>query len=78
MNLVFLGIIIFIVLALILSSFAKANTQKISKNIRFLIVVLSIILGIIFFLATSGKFIVPQLLNILKVGLPFLTKFIGI
>ena len=37
MNLVFLGIIIFIVLALILSLFAKADTHKISKNIRCLI-----------------------------------------
>ena len=55
MNLVFLGIIIFIVLALILSLFAKANTQKISKNIRFLIVVLSIILGII--LIYGGRFL---------------------
>ena len=55
MNLVFLGIIIFIVLALILSSFAKANTRKISKNIRFLVVVLSIILGII--LIYGGRFL---------------------
>jgi len=44
MNLLFLGIIIFIILALALSSFAKANTQKISKKIRLLIVIFSIIL----------------------------------
>ena len=30
------------------------------------------------FLVTSGKFILPQILQILKVALPFLTKFIGI
>ena len=47
MNLVFFGIIIFIILALALSLFARANTQKISKNIRLLIVILSIFLGII-------------------------------
>ena len=47
MNLVFFGIIIFIILALALSLFARANTQKISKNIRLLIVILSILLGII-------------------------------
>ena len=47
MNLVFLGIIIFIILALALSWFAKANTQKISKKIRFLIVFLSVLLGIV-------------------------------
>ena len=33
MNLIFLGIIIFIILILAFSWFAKANTQKISKNI---------------------------------------------
>jgi len=47
MNLLFLGIIIFIILALALTSFAKANTQKISKKIRFLIVIFSIFLGIV-------------------------------
>jgi len=45
MNLVFLGIIIFVILALVLSWFGKANTKKISKNIRFLIIILSIIIG---------------------------------
>ena len=42
MNLIFLGIIIFIILILVLSWFAKANTKKISKNIRFLIVIFSL------------------------------------
>ena len=51
MNLVFLGIIIFIILALALSSFAKANTQKISKSVRLIIVVLSVILGIVLLIA---------------------------
>jgi len=51
MNLLFLGIIIFIILALALSSFAKANTQKISKNIRLIIVVLSVLLGIALLIA---------------------------
>ena len=46
MNLLFLGIIIFIILALVLSSFAKANTQKISKNIRLIIILLSVLFGI--------------------------------
>ena len=33
---------------------------------------------ILIFLVTSGKFILPQILQILKITLPFLTKFIGI
>jgi hypothetical protein len=47
MNLVFFGIIIFITLVVALSWFAKSNTQKISKNIRFFIVILSIIFGLV-------------------------------
>ena len=55
MNLIFFGIIIFIVFVLALSSFAKANTRKISKKIRFLIVILSLFLGVI--LVFAGRII---------------------
>ena len=65
MNLLFLGIIIFIILVLILSSFAKANTQKVSKNVRFLIVILSIFLGIILVLVGRVLLIAPLLLVLL-------------
>tara|TARA_X000001036_G_scaffold420658_1_gene441743 strand:+ start:56 stop:571 length:516 start_codon:yes stop_codon:yes gene_type:complete len=65
MNLLFLGIIIFIILALILSSFAKANTQKISKSIRFIIVIFSILLGIVLVLAGRILLAAPLLLILL-------------
>ena len=65
MNLVFLGIIIFILLAIALSSFARANTQKISKNVKFLIVFFSILLGIILLLAGRILFATPILLLLL-------------
>jgi hypothetical protein len=51
MNLVFLGIIIFIILAIVLSWFAKVDSRKISKNVRFLIVILSIIIGVLLIIA---------------------------
>tara|TARA_B100000945_G_scaffold218369_1_gene176255 strand:+ start:241 stop:474 length:234 start_codon:yes stop_codon:yes gene_type:complete len=53
------------------SSFGRTNLYR---NLIFIIV----IAGLLFFLATSGKFLIPQLLNLIKVGLPFLTKLIGI
>ena len=53
MNLVFLGIIIFIILVLFLSLFAKANTRIISKKIRFSIIILSIFTGLV--LAFAGR-----------------------
>ena len=65
MNLLFLGIIIFILLAIALSSFARANTQKISKNVKFLIVFFSILLGIILLLAGRVLFATPILLLLL-------------
>ncbi len=65
MNLIFLGIIIFIILALALTWFAKANTQKISKNIRFLIVIISVLAGFILVLAGRVLLAAPLLLILL-------------
>ena len=65
MNLIFLGIIIFIVLVLALSAFAKANTRKISKKIRFLIVILSLFIGVVLVLAGRIILAAPLLLVLL-------------
>ena len=65
MNLVFLGIFIFIILVILLSWFAKANTQKISKNIRILIVILSLLLGIILIFAGRALLAAPLLVLLL-------------
>ena len=48
--------------------------SKVYRNILLIIIVIAAI----FFIATSGKFILPQILQILKIGLPFITKFIGL
>ena len=48
MNLVFFGIIIFILVFVLLSWFAKASSGKIAKGVRSLIVVLSLLIAIIF------------------------------
>jgi len=65
MNLLFFGIIIFIILVIALSWFAKANTQKISKNIRILIVVFSVLVGIILVFAGRLMLAAPLLLILL-------------
>ena len=70
-------IVFIIIIILIIRNTRKKNTINKSDTYKYLILVL--IIGVIlFFLATSGRFILPQILQILKVGLPFLTKFIGI
>ena len=67
MNLVFLGIIIFIILLIALSWFSKANIQVISKNIRFLIIVISVIIGIILVFAGRILLATPIFLLLLPV-----------
>ena len=68
---------VIIMILFILRNRAKSGSLRNSKLYRNLIFIV-IIAGVLFFLATSGKFIIPQFINILKVGLPFLTKLIGI
>ena len=70
-------IIIIVVILIILRSRSKGNI-KINKNKYRVIILTIIVLGILFLIATSGRYILPQILQLIKVGLPFLTKFIGI
>ena len=66
-------IIIVLIILFILKNNSNAKSNK-YRNLIFLV----IIFGIFFILITSGKLVLPQLLQILKIGLPFLTKFIGL
>ena len=65
MNLVFLGIIIFIILVIILSWLGHVNTQKVSKNVRFIVVILSVILGLLLVFAGRVLLATPIFLLIL-------------
>ena len=72
-------ILLISVLALILFILSKKNTIKRGSFDRYKkLMIIIIFLGFLFLLATSGKFIIPQILQILKIGLPLLTKFIGL
>jgi len=53
MNLIFTGIIIFVITFLLLSWFAKTSSKKIAKGLRNLIIVLSLLIAII--LAVGGR-----------------------
>ena len=68
---------VIVMILFILRSRAKSGSFANSKLYRNLILIV-VIAGLLFFIATSGKFLIPQLLNLIKVGLPFLTKLIGI
>ena len=65
MNIFFLTVIIFIVIYIFLNWFAKTSSKKISKMIRFLIIISSVFLALI--MAYAGRFIfsLPFVLAIL-------------
>ena len=53
MNIIFTGIIIFVLTFLLLSWFAKTNSKKIARGVRNLIIILSLLIAII--LAVGGR-----------------------
>ena len=67
MNLVFFGIIIFIVVFVLLSWFAKANSKKITKGVRSAIFLLSLIVAILLIIAGRFLFSLPLLLMAISV-----------
>ena len=72
-------LIVIIILVIILFIFwqrnrIKGNAKK--SNIYKNLILLIIIVGVLFFLATAGKFILPKLMQIIKMALPALTKLI--
>ena len=66
-------LILIISILLVLKSKFKSNANFYNKAIFTLI-----FLGFLFFIITSGKLIIPQLLQIIKIVLPIATKFIGL
>ena len=62
MNLVFFGIIIFILIFVSLSWFAKTSSKKIAKATRIIIFILSVILATLFVIAGRFLFSLPLLL----------------
>ena len=70
-----LFLLIFFVL-IILNNVSKKKNPN-STFYKKLIIAL-VVFGLVFILATSGRILLPQILQIFKIGLPFLTKFIGL
>ena len=67
MNLVFIGIIIFILVFVLLSWFAKTSSKRIAKGAKGLIFILSIILAVLFVIAGRFLFSLPLLLIAMSV-----------
>ena len=72
-------IVIFIILLILFILRSRSpKIRNISKKNYKLIIIFVIVLTLLIVIATSGRFLLPQLFQILKIGLPFLTKFIGV
>ena len=67
MNLVFFGIIIFILVFVLLSWFSKTSSKKIARGARTLIFILSVILAVLFVIAGRFLFSLPLLLLAMSV-----------
>ena len=67
MNLIFFGIIIFVVIFVLLSWFIKTSSKKIAKGVRSLIFFISIILAIFFVFLGRFLFSLPLLLLAMSV-----------
>ncbi len=79
MNLFLIIGICFVILYLLLNWFSKASSHKIAKSLRYIIIIASILLAVIFFLVGRYAFSIPilvLLLPLLKLkGLTFLQMF---
>ena len=67
MNLVFFGIIIFILVFVLLSWFTKTSSKRITKGARALIFILSVVLAVLFVIAGRFLFSLPLLLLAMSV-----------
>ena len=74
----FVIVIFLILLILFILRSRSPKIRNISKKNYKLIIIFVIVLTFLIVIATSGRFLLPQLFQILKIGLPFLTKFIGV
>ena len=66
-----------ILLSLLLFAILYLLKKKTNASIYSKLIFLLPILVVLFLIATSGKIILPQILQIIKIGLPLITKFVG-
>ena len=71
-------IIVLAVIVVILFILRSRMNSKITQNKYRTVIITVIILGLFFLIATSGRYVFPQIMQLIKLGLPLLTKFIGI
>ena len=72
-------IVLFIIILILFILRSKSKSDiKITQNKYKLLIISVIVVGLLFVIATSGRYILPQMLQLIKVAHPFVTKFVGI
>ena len=72
---VFLISLILLIL-IVLNNRSKKSSSN--TNLYKRLIIVTLVLGVIFLISTSGRIILPQIMQIIKMGLPLITKLIGI
>ena len=70
--------VIVLVLIIVILFVLRSRSTNLSQNKYKKIIITLVVLGIILIIATSGRYLLHQAMQLIKIGLPFLTKLIGI
>ena len=70
--------VIVLVLIIVILFVLRSRSKNLSQNKYKKIIITLVVLGVILIIATSGRYLLPQAMQLIKIGLPFLTKLIGI
>ena len=70
--------LIVLVLIIVILFVLRSRSTNLSQNKYKKIIITLVALGVILIIATSGRYLLPQAMQLIKIGLPFLTKLIGI
>ena len=71
-------IVLLAVIAILYILRSRSKNSEIMSNNYKKIIISIIVIGLLILIATSGRYLLPQVLQLIKIGLPFITKLIGI
>ena len=71
-------IVLFSIIAILYILRSKSKNSVITKKNYKKIIISIIIIGLLILIATSGRYLLPQALQLIKIVLPFIPKIIGI
>jgi hypothetical protein len=71
-------IVLFVVIGILILLRSRSKNSKITNNNYKKVIISIIVIGLLILIATSGRYLLPQVLQFIKIGLPFITRMIGI